>query len=60
MSTDLGPADKSKTKPTKVKLLTSRTNGDFALNAGAEITVPEWEAQRMFATGQAELCEDKR
>jgi len=61
MSDILGPAtDKSKNKSTRVKLLVSRTNGMSALAAGAEITVPEWEASRMVDAGQAEIVAEKK
>ena len=57
---DLGPANKSKSKPTRVKLLTGRTQGFTALQPGAEITVPAWEADRMSAVGQCEILSEEK
>ena len=57
---DLGPANKSNSKPTRVKLLTGRTQGFAALQPGAEITLPAWEAQRMATVGQCEILDEKK
>ena len=57
---DLGPANKGNSKPTRVKLLTGRTQGFTALQPGAEITVPAWEADRMAAVGQCEIIPEKK
>jgi hypothetical protein len=53
---DLGTADKTKTKPTTVVLNSGRCDGLTAYEKGDKVVVPEWEAARMVAAGQARMA----
>ena len=44
----------------RVKLLVSRAGADFVQNAGDEIEVPDDEAARMIAAGQATAVRVRR